>query len=1564
MSTQEKNLAKKEEKSLFQRLTTLFRSGPIVKRKVRAYKQPTASTAHDIFKKTLSKTYSTAMSSYGTYDRLCVDLDTSIAVPGPEGFSSLRDLIQKYPDGEKFIVYSYDHEKKGIVPAWAHHPRSSGVRETVKVTFDDGSYLICTPDHPCMMRDGSYRDAGELQPGDSMMPFYRKVFGGTAADGYEFQGYRNIYAMRTGIYKGWISEHKMIAEWAAGRNTTVSEEIHHRDLNAQNNLPDNLQIMEHDDHVTLHKQLGSHTKSEEFRQASAEWQRQAWFKDDGTRRENLREMNRREDIREKRRRFASSSNVSKRQEVKEKISSTTKKRFQDPEARAAASNRTAKLHEEGALTVSENFVQYWKGKTRPQEWKDARTGEQNHAFVSLDPDALQVAIELTGGRRDKVAEMLSTSPNTVLRRAKVIYGKDNWKDIVEAAGVKNHKVVSVEPHSTIEVGDLTVDGYENFATSTIIVHNSRYGDFQEMLYTPEISSALDIYSEEVAPSDDKGQILHIYSENRQIQRILEELFYDTLNVEFNLTPWVRNLCQYGDQFLFVDLSPEYGILNVLPMPVNEVEREEGFDPNDPLAVRFRWVTQGNSILENWQVVHFRLLGNDAFLPYGASVLEPARRIWRQLILIEDAMLVYRVIRSPERRVFYIDVGNVAPEEIPNYMEQAKSTLRSSQVIDRNTGRVDLRYNPLCNSLSTVIFLQDGRCITLGDLIREWEGGKQDQWVYSIDRESDKLVPGKVVWAGVTRKDAELIRVHLDDGTFVDVTPDHKMMLRDKTYREAEALQPGDKLMPLYKRWTSKEADGHKIDGYETVYDPFKQEYTLTHRLNVIAEKGFDSIVGKVVHHADFDKLNNNPDNLVPMTWGEHNKVHGDYCAERNRSESGRETSRRRMRKTWAEGKISAQTAVALWKDPKVRQKRVQALSLRYEVNVLRVHFERLFVSLAKGFSTTEPAFRNAVNSDEEVQTHLRTLNPEFSNGFNDKFTRSSLQRALKAMGFPNAFTGFKQHMVLGRVDLPSVVDFCLSKECAVGRKDVLAHFNICQRTLQELVAASGQSYSDFSAQFMQGTNRYKKSTSVGYKNHEVVFVERLSVREDTGCITVDKYHNFAVAGDAKCLPNLMKKTLNSGIFIKNSVDEDYFIPTRGGEASSKIDTLAGGVNTTAIEDVEYIQNKLFAALKIPKAYLGYDDSIGSKATLSQEDIRFSRTINRIQRVVLSELNKLAVVHLYANGFEGDDLLDFNLTLSNPSTIAQQQKLEIYRTKLEIAGSAPEGLVDRFWIRKNILNLTDDEIDRIEEGRIDDKVSDVAIEKITGAPSDEASGGGGGGGGGGGSLLGGLGGGEDAPDMEDGDEEGAEDPMAGGGGGGGPGGPPGDGGPEADVGDAPEDSEDSEAEDEGKQLFSSQLRLGTLLDEDDDDFTLPNIDSKKVPVSANARVRVKAEAQKMDQIARVKHNRSRRRTHGAEATVTPDLERMTSHKRPGDSLTDPYDTHRVQQTDPFSENAVVDQFIDREMTRQGRLSAEVKGLLNSLSGRIGTAKRSGVISEDVRLEDVLDEVDVEWEDEER
>jgi len=221
----------------------------------------------------------------------------------------------------------------------------------------------------------------------------------------------------------------------------------------------------------------------------------------------------------------------------------------------------------------------------------------------------------------------------------------------------------------------------------------RYVDFEQMEYTPEIASALDIYADEMTTSNSLEKVLTIDCPNEEIKNVLNGLYYDILNIEFNLFGWSRTMCKFGDFFLYLDIDDKDGIKNAIGLPPYEVERIEGEDEKNPNYVQFQW-NSGGMTFENWQIGHFRILGNDKYAPYGTSVLEPARRIWRQLTLLEDAMMAYRIVRSAERRVFYIDVGNVAPNDIEQFMQKAMTSLKRNQVVDEKTGRVDLRYNPL------------------------------------------------------------------------------------------------------------------------------------------------------------------------------------------------------------------------------------------------------------------------------------------------------------------------------------------------------------------------------------------------------------------------------------------------------------------------------------------------------------------------------------------------------------------------------------------------------------------------------------------------------------------------------------------------------------------------------------------------------------------------------------------------------------------------------------------------------------------------------------------------------
>jgi len=408
-------------------------------------------------------------------------------------------------------------------------------------------------------------------------------------------------------------------------------------------------------------------------------------------------------------------------------------------------------------------------------------------------------------------------------------------------------------------------------TATDAARTERYNDFDQMEYMPEISSALDIYADEMTVSSPLQKLLTVQCPNEEIKELLSNLFYNVLNVDFNLYGWCRSMCKYGDYFLYLDIDETLGVKSVIGLPAGEIQRLEGEDKTNPSYVQYQW-NSGGLTFENWQMAHFRILGNDKYAPYGTSTLESSRRIWRQLMLLEDAMMAYRVVRSPERRVFYIDVGAVPEKEVEQHMQRIVTQMKRNQVIDQDTGRVDLRYNPM-------------------------------------------------------------------------------------------------------------------------------------------------------------------------------------------------------------------------------------------------------------------------------------------------------------------------------------------------------------------------------------------------------------------------------------------------------SVDEDYFIPVRGAAGGTKIESLPGGTYTGDIDDVKYLRDKLFSALKIPASYLTQEGDGEDKTTLAQKDIRFARTISRLQRSIISELEKVAVIHLYTLGYTGKDLISFKLKLNAPSKIAELQELEHWRTKFEIAASATEGYFSRRWVSKNIFDLSDDEIVRNQREMFYDKKLDTMLEIV-------------------------------------------------------------------------------------------------------------------------------------------------------------------------------------------------------------------------------------------------------------
>jgi len=260
-----------------------------------------------------------------------------------------------------------------------------------------------------------------------------------------------------------------------------------------------------------------------------------------------------------------------------------------------------------------------------------------------------------------------------------------------------------------------------------------YSDFENMEFYPEIAATLDILMEESTTVNDVGRVLNIYSDSPRVKGILEDLFFNRMDIHTTLPMWVRNMCKYGDNFLYLNITDTKGIISVKQLPNFEMERREGgvydvitaklnssegggtteeerANAGKEEKVRFFW--RGRDLeFQAWQIAHFRLLGDDRRLPYGTSVLEKARRIWKQLLLAEDAMLVYRVTRAPERRVYKVYVGNIDEEDVQAYVNDIADNFKRASVVDSQTGQVDLRFNQLANDQDIFIPVRDENAAT-------------------------------------------------------------------------------------------------------------------------------------------------------------------------------------------------------------------------------------------------------------------------------------------------------------------------------------------------------------------------------------------------------------------------------------------------------------------------------------------------------------------------------------------------------------------------------------------------------------------------------------------------------------------------------------------------------------------------------------------------------------------------------------------------------------------------------------------------------------------------------------
>ena len=295
-------------------------------------------------------------------------------------------------------------------------------------------------------------------------------------------------------------------------------------------------------------------------------------------------------------------------------------------------------------------------------------------------------------------------PNSLLGQDYPTYKFDK-KELLKTTSKGEYDLNKLQGQQTFYLANQWQKIENNLYTQGVYFEPTRlasYYDYESMEYTPEISTALDIYAEESTTPDQNGHTLQIYSESKRIKGVLADLFNNALDVNTNLQMWIRNVCKYGDNFVYLRLDPEKGVVGCSQLPNIEIERVErgmkgksNLDNSDVETKGLRFVWKNKEMEFNtWEIAHFRLLGDDRKLPYGTSMLEKARRIWKQLLLSEDAMMIYRTSRAPERRVFKVFVGNMDDKDIEPYVQRVANKFKRSQTVDNKTGNTDMRFNQM------------------------------------------------------------------------------------------------------------------------------------------------------------------------------------------------------------------------------------------------------------------------------------------------------------------------------------------------------------------------------------------------------------------------------------------------------------------------------------------------------------------------------------------------------------------------------------------------------------------------------------------------------------------------------------------------------------------------------------------------------------------------------------------------------------------------------------------------------------------------------------------------------
>lgn len=711
-------------------------------------------------------------------------------------------------------------------------------------------------------------------------------------------------------------------------------------------------------------------------------------------------------------------------------------------------------------------------------------------------------------------------------------------------------------------------------------------EYRKMADYPEISDVIEDACNEMCDTDSDENVMYMditdekIAENENISSLLykefKTLFYDRIDINDVLWDWFRTYLIDGRLYYerIIDVNNKgKGILNVKKLPTETMDFE--YEPKTGrimsyyqyLVPNYRRPVDRNAAerdMANNKLIIFEP-AQIGFINYGIygqtklnilGYLEKARVPYNQLKLLETSVIIYRLIRSPERLVFKIDTGAMPKDRALKFVEKIKNSFIKKQSYNPQTGALTNEPEVFCIKHDTEIPLLDGRFLTLDQLVKEHNEGKEN-WVYSVNQKTLNIEPGKIKNAMITRLNTNMVRVHTDDGNYIDCTPDHKFVLRDGSECMACDLKEGTPLMPMYAR---NKILSNKLE-YQQIYNPSDGKWIFTHRM--VNGKAKD---GNVIHHKNFNRFDNSPENLTEMSFYEHLNYHSNLMKERWEND-------------YKGYKERIQEGITKWHSIPENVKKHSEWTIRTNKEQGKARKMQAVLNTTEVRAYQKKRAKESRDEYWSDQTNIDAIKQRKSYLIDETALYMMCEHYEDNRGCKR--DDLIDSLNNDRVFLSYLEE--LNKDQDINNKQ-FDHIN--KQVLWKMIGQLGYNdYPDF------------RDNYAGYRNHTVTKVETLDEKADCGCLEVEGNHNFAVSRNKTLL-----------FIVKNSILENYFLP-QCLSLNTKI-FLADGRNLTLNQLIqEHNKGKVNHVLSI-------DQDAGAVSTHEIEWVGITRKNAELIRVYL------------------------------------------------------------------------------------------------------------------------------------------------------------------------------------------------------------------------------------------------------------------------------------------------------------------------------------------------------------